>query len=148
MPPDNDDGGERPSPLLASDRVVIDGRARSYGLGVGGSSSRERGGEASSSSFPIKKIAFKVPLSGGKAEPGAAMDGANAATDSVSSAQMRAEKQRREELEREKREARAAGLRGERVMYIFAIDVRTQSHILHNVSRRTGTPGHHTGADI
>ena len=145
MPPDNDDGDERPSPLLASDRVVVDGRVRSYGLE---SSSRERGGEASSSSFPIKKIAFKVPLSGGKAEPGAAMDGANAATDSVSSAQMRAEKQRREELEREKREARAAGLRGERVMYIFAIDVRTQSHILHNVSRRTGTPGHHTGADI
>ena len=104
---------EDTSPLFASsDRTVADGlgssKRKNYGLG------RSKNDEdASTASFPIKKIAFRPPATEGNPDSNAASNNSDSEGNMDSSDQIRARQQKQEEFEALKREARAAGLRGE-----------------------------------
>mmetsp|Transcript_1092 Transcript_1092/g.1995 ORF Transcript_1092/g.1995 Transcript_1092/m.1995 type:complete len:776 (-) Transcript_1092:1102-3429(-) len=102
---------EDTSPLFASsDRTVADGlgssKRKNYGLG------RSKNDEdASTASFPIKKIAFRPPATEENPRSNAASNNSDSEVNMDSSDQIRARQQKQEEFEALKREARAAGLR-------------------------------------
>ncbi|KAL7542728.1 hypothetical protein ACHAXR_012261 [Thalassiosira sp. AJA248-18] len=92
-----------------SDRAA-DGRTRGSmndGLHRG---STTNDNDTSTASFPIKNIAFKVPGGTGDTPNNSKAVSKNSSESSMSSAQLRAQRQQQEEFEAIKREARVAGL--------------------------------------